>query len=85
MPTASKVLVVLILVVALVFVWLSFSVAEARRQWNVKVKAKGDEVVKVTKEIELMENGYEEAAKEFRTLAEEVLKLGSKGAQDEFK
>src|SRR5207247_3484471 len=79
------VLVVFILLVALGFVWLSFSVVEARRQWHVKVKAKSDEVVKVSKEIDLMEHGSDEAAKEFKTLAEEVLKLGSKAAQDDFK
>ncbi len=85
MPTASKVLIGLIIPIALGFIYLSTSVLEARRQWDAKIKAKEKEVAKVGQEIELFTMGSDEFQKEFaETIAKPVLALASKAANDEF-
>jgi hypothetical protein len=86
MPTASKILVVCVLLVCFGFVWLATSVLEARKQWDLKVKVKAAEVVKTDKDIDAMVYGTEEFREEFKkTVAEPVLALGSEVARTEFK
>ena len=86
MPLASKILVVCVLLVSLAFVWLSTSVLEARRQWDLKVKAKAEEVVKTEKEIDALIYGTDDFRDTFKKdVADPVLALGSDAARNEFK
>ncbi|GEM_PF-5306868 len=84
MSTAGKVLVVLIILATLGFLWLAFAVLETRHQWDVKIKAKTEEVAKVEQEIAVLENGSEEFAANYKALADEVLATGSEAARQEF-
>ena len=81
MPLASKILVVCVLVVALPFLWLSASVLEARKQWDIKVKLKAEEVAKAEKEVDALINGTDDFRAAFKQeVADPVLKLGSPAA-----
>ena len=85
MPLASKILVVCVLVVALPFLWLSASVLEARKQWDIKVKLKAEEVAKAEKEVDALINGTDDFRAAFKQeVADPVLKLGSPAANTEF-
>lgn len=86
MPLASKILVVCVLLASLGFVWLSTSVLEARKQWDLKVRAKADEVAKTEKDIDAMIYGTEDFRDEFKkVVADPVLLNGSEAAKAEFK
>jgi hypothetical protein len=65
MPKANMFLIPLVLALALGFIWLSYGVLDARRQWDVKVKAKAADVAKVEKEIDVLINGAEDFGAEF--------------------
>jgi hypothetical protein len=85
MPTASKVLIGIVIFLALVvFIPLATWVLEARRQWDTKVKAKAAEVAKVEKEVEVLTRGSEEVSKEYKDLAKSVLQNGSAVANQEY-
>src|SRR5262249_3846725 len=84
MPTASKVLLGLIVVLAGVFIWLSAFVIEARSQWNTKIQTKSAELARVTRNLNTLEKGTDEACSEFQKLAEEVPRGGPDEARAEF-
>lgn len=85
MATASKVLVVCILLVSLGFVWLATSVLEARRQWDDRVRKKAEEVTKVEKEIDVLLNGSPDLDKDFtEIIVKPVMALASKAANDDY-
>ncbi len=83
MPTAGKVLVILIILATIGFLWLSFAVLETRHQWDAKVKAKAAEVAKVHQEIVVLKGGTEEFATNYKALVDEVLASGSEAARQE--
>ncbi len=86
MPTISKVLVVLIVLVSLGFIYLSYTVLEARRNWDVVIKKKAAEVDKVAAEVEIMATGDEDARKLFKEFVEkELLPLASTEANAVYK
>lgn len=84
MPTVGKVLIILIIVVSMLFMWMSLSVLEARNQWDTKVKKKADEAIKMAKEVEILANGSDEGRAEFEKMAKAVLELGSAAGRAEF-
>jgi hypothetical protein len=84
MPTASKILIAVVVLLSLGFIWLGASVLEARRNWDLELKKKAAEVAKVQKEIDVLTHGSEDLNKEFKELAKNVLQNGSAAANQEF-